>query len=79
MLTDGGFNFQDNQESVVSEIENMVSTGGIYFCLFQIGPQTSFSNQLEERGVHVEYIKKAEDFMKKTIRFTKDLYRGVGA
>jgi hypothetical protein len=77
MLTDGGFNYTDNQAHVIDEVSKMIATPGIYYCLFQIGPQTEFSTAVEKLGAPVHYVKSADDFMKMTVRFTDQMYQRV--
>lgn len=74
MLSDTDFNFKENETQVIQEIDKILATGGIGFYLFQIGLPTTFSKAMEERNVPVQYVKSAEDFMNKAIRFSKDLY-----
>jgi hypothetical protein len=74
MLTDSGFNLQENTDQVVREVEEMRKIGNIGFYLFQMGSPSDFSKRVEDIGFPVQYISSAEDFMNTTIRFTSDLY-----
>lgn len=77
MLSDTFFNELDNQAEILKEVEALVETPGIGFYLFQLGMHSSFSQDLEKRGIPVHLIRTTEDFMNLSIRFTKDLYGKV--
>ena len=53
--------------------------GGLGFYLFQHGGTglTHFSKKVKSAGGQVQVINSVEDFMNKTIKFTKDLYGEV--
>jgi arylsulfatase A-like enzyme len=74
MLSDTGFSSQENAKQVLAEMEKTVSSGGVGMYLFQLGGNNDFSNEAHKLGVTVHPVQSVEDFMGKTIMFTKDLY-----
>ena len=88
MLTDGGFNERENREQIIKEIELMRESGAGFY-LFNIldkerldagmisEEELMFAKELKIRGFPVTDIASAEDFMKMSIKFTKDLYGEV--
>ncbi|MFH1401137.1 MAG: hypothetical protein ABIH41_06480 [Nanoarchaeota archaeon] len=74
MLSDTDFNSRQNTADIIQEFDQMLDTGGIGLYLFQLGPPTIFSEAMKERGVYVQPIKSAEDFLELSIQITKDLY-----
>ncbi|MBM3200163.1 hypothetical protein FJZ53_04450 [Candidatus Woesearchaeota archaeon] len=74
MLSDTGFNSMDNEAKIIEEVDKIIGTRSIGFYLFQLGYPSRFSKAMEERNIPVQYVKSAEDFMNKSIRFSKSLY-----
>lgn len=74
MLSDTDFNYSENIDALLHEIDMMIDCGGIGLYLFQLGAPTRFSSEVEKRGIPVQRILSAQDFMNKSIQFTKDLY-----
>ncbi len=74
MLSDTGFNSDENERQVIQEVDKMIGSGGIGFYLFQLGLPSTFSKAMEERNLPVHHVQSAEDFMNKAIRFSKSLY-----
>ncbi len=74
MLSDTMFSSPENTLEIISEVDEMLGSGGIGLYLFQIGSKTPFSIAMEDRGVGVNYIESAQDFLDQTIIFTRDLY-----
>ncbi len=78
MLTDTDFNFSENEEAIIKEIDLLLAGGGVGLYLFHLGgKETTFSRAMEERGVPVHQVETAKDFMEAGIKFTKDLYGGI--
>ncbi|MDP2908589.1 MAG: hypothetical protein Q8N77_02170 [Nanoarchaeota archaeon] len=74
MLSDTDFNLQENEKEIIKAVDEILASGGIGFYLFQMGQPSTFSEEMKKRNVPVHYVKSAEDFMNKAIRFSKDLY-----
>ena len=72
MLSDTEFNDIFNAHAILREIKQFDQ--GISFYLFQLGSPSFFSNAIEKMGFSVHYVTSAEDFMEKTINFTKSRY-----
>ncbi len=73
-LSDMSFNSPLNEIAVLKQVDNMLNSGGVGFFFFVLGMQTSFSKALEERGVPVTYIKSADEFLKGSVKISKQLY-----
>jgi hypothetical protein len=74
MLSDTGFNTLDNAVEIASEIRLATSSGIAGYFLFQLGEPSTFSEMLRKDGVPVLPVKSAEDFLHRSIEFTKELY-----
>jgi hypothetical protein len=72
MLSDTGFNDIFNAHAILREIRQFGQ--GISFFLFQLGSPSAFSVAVEKMGFPVLLVQSAEDFMEKTLSFTKDTY-----
>ena len=74
MLSDTAFNFPENIEEVVKEIDNILESGA-GFHLFKLGKEeTEFSRLMKRRRVGINEIDSTEDFRNIVLKFSKDLY-----
>ena len=73
MVTDGGFNYMDNESKVLNEISSLTSRGNL-FALFQIGEHSSFSDRIEEAGGRVFYIRSTKDLYNLTVELSKKVW-----
>ena len=76
MLSDTGFNYRANELEILEEVDRMIDSGAVGFYLFQLGGESWFSSQVEKRNAVVDYVSSAEDFRKKSIKITKEIYPG---
>ncbi len=75
MLTDGGL---VNSTQVVDTIAPMLEDGCDKFVLFKIGEEDNFSSAMRGIGADVNLIESAADFIKKSIKTTRDGLGGSG-
>jgi len=73
MLSDLGFNFKNNENLVYDQMI-LMSKLGVGFFIFQLGGVNSFSTRLMRDGIPIYNIRTAEDFLNKSVEFTKELY-----
>ncbi len=77
MLSDTDFNYKDNIDELIKEVELMKAEGGIGFFLFLLGNPTRFSQAVEKIGYPVKPSRTAEDFINQSIKFSRELYGEV--